>query len=68
VGQQSIGRPKRPEFLLRSGELLEVCQNLHIVAYEEVFLEGPERYVQRIVAVQRPKEVSPDLYYRATSR
>lgn len=51
-GQESVGRPSRPEFLLQPGELLRVCQSLHVVAYECGFLEGPERFMQRIAAVR----------------
>lgn len=53
-GQQTVGRPARPDFLLQPGELLRVCAGLHIVAYEDGFLDAPGRYVQRIVAVCRP--------------
>ena len=67
-GNETVGRPRRPEFLLRTGELLEICSNLRIVAFEEVFLEAPSRFVQRIVAVKASKEVSKPWIYRATSR
>ena len=51
-GNETVGRPARPEFLLRPGELLQVCAGLHIVAYEDGFLMQPDRFVQRIAAVQ----------------
>ncbi|MGH8803911.1 MAG: class I SAM-dependent methyltransferase [Polaromonas sp.] len=55
-GNETVGKPSRPDFLLRRGELLEVCQGLRVVAFEEGFLEGPEglqpRFVQRIAAVR----------------
>ncbi len=51
-GNESVGRPARPEFLLRPGELLQVCADLHIVAYEDGFLSQPDRFVQRIAAVR----------------
>ncbi|CAN5174167.1 class I SAM-dependent methyltransferase [soil metagenome] len=57
-GQQSIGRPARPDFLLQPAELLSACSALRIVAFEDGFAEG--RYVQRIAAV-RPAE--PALLY-----
>jgi len=38
--------------LLQPGELLDVCKNLRVVAFEEGFLDPPERFVQRIVAVR----------------
>jgi SAM-dependent methyltransferase len=50
-GNETVGRPARPEFLLRRGELLEVCAELHVVAFEQGFMAHPERYVQRIAAV-----------------
>ena len=31
-GQQSIGRPARPDFLLQPGELLQACAGLRIIA------------------------------------
>ncbi len=52
-GQQHIGRPSRPEFLLQRGELLRLCAGLRVVAYEDVFDDtgGTGRCVQRIVAL-----------------
>ncbi len=50
-GQAAHGRPSRPEFLLRPGELLQACAGLRVVAYEDGFLSQPPRCVQRIVAV-----------------
>ncbi len=50
-GHQNVGRPSRPDFLLRRGELLQVTQSLRVVAFEEGFIEEPARYVQRVVAV-----------------
>lgn len=52
-GNQTVGRPSRPDFLLRHGELLELCSELHIVAYEDGLLDNPPRFVQRIAAVRR---------------
>lgn len=51
-GNETVGKPSRPDFLLRSGELLEVCRGLRIVAFEEGFQDGPPRFVQRIAAVR----------------
>ena len=53
-GQQSVGRPARPDFLLQPGELLAACAGLRVVAYEDGFLDAPARYVQRIVALRAP--------------
>lgn len=51
-GNETVGRPSRPDFLLRHGELMEMCQGMRIVAYEDGYLEQPPRYVQRIAAVR----------------
>lgn len=54
-GQQTIGRPSRPDFLLQHGELLRVCHDWHIVAYEDLFEPGVNaRFVQRVAAVRPP--------------
>jgi SAM-dependent methyltransferase len=52
AGQEQLGRPRRAEFLLQAGELLQVCQGLHIVAYECGLASDPDRVVQRIAAVR----------------
>ena len=52
AGNESVGKPSRPDFLLQPGELLDVCKTLRVVAFEEGFLDQPERFVQRIVAVR----------------
>lgn len=52
IGQERLGRPSRPEFLLQRGELLEAVQPaLRVVAFEHAHLADPERIVQRIAAV-----------------
>lgn len=58
-GNESVGRPARPEFLLRPGELLGICASLRIVAYENGFLRDPARFVQRIAAVRDRKDEKP---------
>jgi len=52
IGNETVGRPSRPDFLLRSGELLQVCADLQIVAYENGTLNHPQRFVQRIAAIR----------------
>lgn len=52
AGNETVGKPSRPDFLLRPGELLAVCSALRIVAYEDGYLATPERYVQRIAAMR----------------
>jgi len=58
-GNASVGKPSNPDFLLHPGELLRGCQDLHIVAYENGFLDKPERFVQRIAAVN-PRHTLPE--------
>ena len=54
MGNETVGKPARPEFLLRPGELLQACAGLRVVAYEDGFLTVPDRFVQRIAAVREP--------------
>ena len=55
-GNETVGKPSRIDFLLRPGELLEMCGNLRIVAFEDGFQDGrpghAPRFVQRIAAVR----------------
>jgi SAM-dependent methyltransferase len=52
VGNETVGRPARAEFLLRPGELLQAAAGLRVVAYEDGFLPEHPRFVQRIAAVR----------------
>lgn len=52
AGNETVGKPSRPDFLLQPGELISRCQGLHIVAYEDGFLDPPPRFVQRVVAIR----------------
>jgi SAM-dependent methyltransferase len=54
AGNESIGKPSRPDFLLREGELLQATAGLHIVAFEDGFSPKPDRFVQRVAAVRKP--------------
>ncbi|WP_259652240.1 bifunctional 2-polyprenyl-6-hydroxyphenol methylase/3-demethylubiquinol 3-O-methyltransferase UbiG [Variovorax sp. UMC13] len=51
AGNETVGKPSRPDFLLQPGELIAACAGLRIVAYEDGFLDAPARFVQRIAAV-----------------
>ena len=66
-GNESVGKPSRPDFLLRSGELLEVCRGLFVVAYENGFMPAadrtPARFVQRIAAVKAATTTAPAIRY-----
>jgi SAM-dependent methyltransferase len=52
AGNESVGKPSNPQFLLQPGELLEVSRSLRVVAYEDGFEPVPERFVQRIAATR----------------
>jgi SAM-dependent methyltransferase len=52
AGNETVGKPSRPDFLLQRGELLARCADLRIVAFEDGCLDDPLRFVQRVVAVR----------------
>ena len=55
-GNETVGKPSRPDFLLSSGELLDICKDLRVVAFEDGFIKSAggqlPRFVQRIAAVR----------------
>ena len=52
IGNERLGKPSNPNFLLRPGELLEAVRgHLTPVAFQHTTLNNPARIVQRIVAV-----------------
>ena len=61
-GNETVGKPSRPDFLLKPGELLDVCRDLRVIAFEDGFEEGAAqatggfgaRFIQRIAAVRPP--------------
>ncbi len=52
AGNETVGKPSRPDFLLRPGELLQAAAGLRVLGYEDGFLAEPARYVQRLCAVR----------------
>ncbi|KND62066.1 putative SAM-dependent methyltransferase Bucepa02006346 [Candidatus Burkholderia verschuerenii] len=54
VGNQTVGKPSNPAFLLNAGELLDAVRgSLRVIAFEDGFIESPRAaYVQRICAVR----------------
>jgi hypothetical protein len=52
MGNETVGKPSRPDFLLRPGELLQAVAGLRVVAYEDGVLDDPARRVQRIAAMR----------------
>jgi len=63
VGHERVGKPSNPNFLLNTGELLEVCKPLRIVAFEDGHLTHPARFVQRIVAVNAHQDTNTGTIY-----
>ncbi len=66
-GNETVGKPSRPDFLLRPGELLDVCRDLRVVAFEDGFESPTEassaRFVQCIAAVKPlPNATEPPRY------
>lgn len=62
TGNETVGKPSRPDFLLQPGELLAACAGLRVIAYEDGFLDEPARFVQRIAAVRPLPGSSPARY------
>lgn len=60
IGNESVGKPSRPDFLLQPGELLREFADLRVVAYEDGFIAQPARFVQRIAAVRQDSTQSTD--------
>jgi len=59
TGNETVGRPANPQFLLAPGELLAASAGLRTVAYEDGFLADPDRFVQRVVAVREAASAHP---------
>ena len=57
VGQEQLGRPRRPEFLLRPGELLEAFAALTPLAFEQGRFD--DVVLQRLCAVGRARAWPP---------
>ena len=58
LGNEKLGRPSNPEFLLRPDELLQWVEGrLHVLAFEQGLVERPKpAVIQRICAVHRGAE------------
>lgn len=56
AGNETVGKPSNPAFLLAPGELLDAVRGqLRVVGYEDGFLASPrDAYVQRVCAVREP--------------
>jgi SAM-dependent methyltransferase len=54
-GNERVGRPRNPDFLLRPGELLEAFPRLTVVAFEQGEVTAPRpAVIQRIAALAGP--------------
>lgn len=51
-GHAALGRPSRPDFLLKHGELLRAAAGLRVLGFEDGLLSQPARCVQRIAALR----------------
>jgi SAM-dependent methyltransferase len=54
LGNETVGKPSNPDFLLRPGELAGAAAALRVVAFEDGFCADPDRFIQRLVAVREP--------------
>jgi SAM-dependent methyltransferase len=55
VGNERLGRPSNPDFLLRPGELLEAFAGLTVIAFEQGEVTDPRpAVIQRIAAINGP--------------
>ena len=63
-GNEAVGKPSNPDFLLRPHELLEAAAGLRVIAFEDGFIAAPpQRFVQRLAAVrERPLPATPPRY------
>ena len=71
LGNERLGRPRNPDFLLRPGELLEAFAGLTAIAYEAGEIARPRpAVVERLAAVNGPLGLLPqcgDLDKKAAS-
>ena len=52
AGNETVGKPSRPDFLLQTGELLRAFAELRVVAFEDGYHPSSPRFVQRLVGVK----------------
>ena len=53
AGNETVGKPSNPAFLLAPGELLDAVRGqLRVVGYEDGFVASRSAYVQRVCAVR----------------
>jgi SAM-dependent methyltransferase len=55
AGNERLGRPRNPDFLLQPGELLDAFRGLTVVAFEQGEVTAPRpAVIQRIAAINGP--------------
>jgi SAM-dependent methyltransferase len=55
AGNERFGRPRRADFLLQPGELLDAVRGaLRVMAYEDLFVGDPPRAAVQRIAATRP--------------
>jgi SAM-dependent methyltransferase len=61
-GNETVGKPSNPDFLLKPGELLDAVRGrLRVVAFQDGFLAEPRpAFIQRICAVKESGGERPD--------
>ena len=63
VGNERFGRPRKPDFLLQPGELLDAFARLSVVAFEQGEVAVPRpAVIQRIAAVNGPLGALPQAH------
>lgn len=63
-GNETVGKPSNPDFLLTPGELLRAAGDLRVIAYEDGFIAAePQRFVQRIAAVRESNSARGAIRY-----
>jgi SAM-dependent methyltransferase len=60
LGNERFGHPRNPDFLLRPGELIEVCAALALLAFEQGEVGPTEAVKQRVAATAGPIGKLPD--------
>ncbi|MGO4328371.1 class I SAM-dependent methyltransferase [Cupriavidus sp. 2TAF22] len=70
AGNETVGKPSNPDFLLKPGELLEVVRgSLRVVGYEDGMLEAPKTaFVQRLCAIREVADEAGGAAGRAPPR
>ena len=64
AGNETVGRPANPDFLLQPGELIGRFADWRVIGFEDGFLPQPERFIQRLCAVRPggPAAMLPQRY------